>query len=59
MICSVQSPDQLVSWGHATTHALAETEARNEVDSLSSGETLGGHVKSKITPFAHRMGQPN
>jgi hypothetical protein len=56
MICLVRKPDQLVSWGHAPTHAQAETEAQNELKDLSSGVTLGGHVMSK-TPFAHRMGQ--
>jgi len=59
MICLVQDPDQLVSWGHAPTHALAETEARNEVENLSSGQTQGGHVTSKIMPFTHRMGVGN
>lgn len=42
MICTAQSPDQLVSWGHAPLHALAETEARNEVENLSSGQRLKG-----------------
>ena len=55
IICSVQNPDQLVSWGHSTTHELAETEARNEVENLSSGQTHGGHVTSRIKPFAHRV----
>ena len=57
MICLVKNPDQLVSWGHAPTHVLAETEARNEVESLSSGQTQGGHVASKKMPFIHRMAQ--
>ena len=57
MICLVKKPDQLVSWGHAPTHALAETEAQNELKDLCSGVTLGGHMTSKIPPFMHRMGQ--
>ena len=56
-ICSVHNPDQLVAWGHAPTQELAETEARNEVENLSSGQTQGGRVTSKIKPFAHRMGK--
>ena len=55
MICLVQNPDQLVSWGHAPTYALAETEARNEVENLSSGQTQGGHVTSKTMPFSRRV----
>jgi hypothetical protein len=56
LICSVQNPDRLVSWGHAPTQAMAETEAQNELKALSSGVTLGGHATSKITPFIHRIG---
>ena len=44
MICLAKSPDKLVSWGHAPTHELAESEARNELKYLLSGPTLGGHV---------------
>ena len=56
MICSAKNPDQLVSWGHAPSLALAEIEARSEVENLSSGQTQGGNVASKIKPFDHRMG---
>ena len=44
MICSAQNPDELVSWGHAPTQALAEEAAQNEVENLSSGLTQGGRV---------------
>ena len=56
MICSAKNPDQLVSWGHAPSLALAEIEAQSEVENLSSGQTQGGNVASKIKPFDHRMG---
>lgn len=56
MICLVQNPNELVSWGHAPTHAQAEAEARNEVENLSSGQAQGGRVASRIMPFIHRMG---
>jgi hypothetical protein len=46
MICQEQTPDELVSWGHAPTQELAETEARNEVRDLASGLTQGGRVAS-------------
>lgn len=44
MICSAQNPDQLVSWGHASSQELAEAAARNEIQDLSSGLTQGGRV---------------
>ncbi len=44
MICRAQSPDKLVSWGHALTQELAEIAARSEVNSLASGLTQGGRV---------------
>jgi hypothetical protein len=46
MICQEHTPDELVSWGHAPTQELAETEAQNEVRDLSSGLTQGGRVAS-------------
>lgn len=54
MICRAQNPEELVSWGHAPTHELAETAAQKEVEDLSSGLTQGGHVTCRIKPFAHR-----
>jgi len=44
MICLANNPDKLVSWGHAATYELAESEARKELKDLLSGLTLGGHV---------------
>lgn len=44
MICRESNPEEMISWGHAPTHELAETEARNEVRDLTSGLTLGGRV---------------
>ena len=43
MICLAKRPDELVSWGHAPTHELAASEARNELKDLLSGLTQGGH----------------
>ncbi len=36
MICSVQNPDELVSWGYAPTRELAESAAGKEVNKLES-----------------------
>jgi ribulose-5-phosphate 4-epimerase/fuculose-1-phosphate aldolase len=52
MVCWEKKPDELVSWGHAPTQALAEAAARDEVKDLSSGLSHGGRV-SAITPFLH------
>ncbi len=47
MICKVQNPDELVSWGHAATQELAEKAAQNQVeDLLSSALTQGARVTS-------------
>jgi hypothetical protein len=43
MICLAKKPNELVSWGHAPTHELAASEARNELKDLLSGLTHGGH----------------
>ena len=43
MICLAKRPDELVSWGHAPTHELAESEARNELKDLLSGLNQAGH----------------
>jgi hypothetical protein len=47
MICRAESPETLVSWGHANARILAEEAALTELKSLSSGLTLGGHVVTK------------
>ena len=51
MICLAKSPDKLVSWGHAPTHELAESEAGNELKNLLSGMTQGGHVRQQHYAF--------
>jgi uncharacterized protein YceH (UPF0502 family) len=53
MICGEHSPDVLISWGHATTQELAETEAGNEMRDLLSGLTQGGKVASVTHSFNH------
>jgi hypothetical protein len=40
------NPDEMVSWGYASTQELAEIAARNEVRDLSSGITQGGRAVS-------------
>ena len=55
MICSAKSPDKLVSWGHAPTHELAESQAGSELKDLLSGMTQGGHVSQAalcLSPIA-------
>ena len=54
MIRLTQEPDFLVSWGHAPTHEVAESEARNELESLTSGQTQGGRVASSVGLFTRR-----
>jgi hypothetical protein len=53
-ICGVKNPDELISWGHASTQVLAETAARNEVTDLSSGLSHGGRVTSTFEHFTRR-----
>ena len=55
IICQQQTPDELISWGHATTQAQAEAEAGNEVRDLISGLTQGGRVLSPTSCFVHRL----
>jgi hypothetical protein len=50
LICMAQAPDDLVSWGYASTQQLAEEAAQNELVILSSGLTKGGRVISKSAP---------
>ena len=47
MICLAKRPDELVSWGYAPTHELADSEARNELKGLLSGLTQGGQVSQQ------------
>ena len=42
MVSLAQKPDEMVSWGFASTLELAEIAAHNEVKDLESGATLGG-----------------
>jgi hypothetical protein len=44
MICLAKKPDELVSWGHAPTHELADSEARHELSDLHSGLTQGAQI---------------
>lgn len=53
MVCGEQTPDVLVSWGHAETQELAENEAGKEVRDLISGLTQGGRVLSAVHTFNH------
>jgi hypothetical protein len=48
MICSVQNPDELLSWGYAPTRELAETSAGSEVKKLESGVSKTGRVRQRI-----------
>ncbi len=48
MICSVQNPDELVSWGYAPTRELAKTAAESEVNKLESGLSKTGRVRERI-----------
>jgi hypothetical protein len=41
MICASHSPDELVSWGHASTRDLAEAAAGSEVEKLAARLTQG------------------
>lgn len=51
MICRTQNLEELVSWGHEPTRALAEAAAGKELEDLSTGVTQGGHVTTTIKPF--------
>jgi hypothetical protein len=42
MVSLASKPDEMVSWGFASTAELAEIAARNEVHDLQSGATQGG-----------------
>lgn len=51
MICRAQNPEELVSWGHEPTLALAEAASGKELQDLSAGRTQGGRVTTTIKPF--------
>jgi hypothetical protein len=53
MICSSMTPDELVSWGHASTQELAEQTAQNELRDLSSRLAKGGRVTSQSRAVTH------
>ena len=59
MICLAKNPDKLVSWGHAPTHELADTEARNELKDLLSGVTQGGLVSRQHFSRHHYAVSPS
>ena len=48
MISLAKRPDELISWGHAATQELAESEAQIEIEDLLSGLTQGGHVSQQL-----------
>ncbi len=48
MICSVQNPDELVSWGFAPTRELAETASASEVDRLEHGLSETGRLRQRV-----------
>jgi len=52
IICQAGKPEELVSWGHARSEQEAEAAARDEVESLLSGSSLGG----KSAPAFRRVG---
>jgi hypothetical protein len=54
MIALARKPDELVSWGHATTAELAELAAHNEVKDLDSGLSRGGRVTKTTKLTLHR-----
>jgi hypothetical protein len=43
-ICSVLNPDELVSWGYASTLELAKTAAHSEIKKLELGLSGAGTV---------------
>jgi hypothetical protein len=47
MICRTESPDKLVSWGHACTPAMAEKAAQDELKRLSSELVQGEAATGK------------
>lgn len=54
VICSRLNPDQMVSWGHASSRELAEAAVQEEMEDLRSGRTLGGRVRNKKTQVIFR-----
>jgi hypothetical protein len=54
MICRASRPDELVSWGYAGTQEMAEKQAQDEINDLSSGLTKGGRVNNASSYTVHR-----
>lgn len=54
MISLANKPDELVSWGHATTPELAELAAHNEVKDLDCGLSRGGRITKPSKVSIHR-----
>lgn len=54
VICSSQNPDQMVSWGHASSRELAEAAVQQEMEDLRSGRTPGGRVHDRKTQVIYR-----
>jgi hypothetical protein len=48
MVSLAQKPDELVSWGYASTLEQAEIAAHNEVKDLESGLTQGGRCSTAV-----------
>ena len=48
MICSVQKPEELVSWGYAPTRELAEMAAGSEVSKLESSVSKKDLARQKV-----------
>lgn len=48
MVRSVQNPDELVSWGYASTRELAEAAAGSEVSKLESCSSRTGKVSQRV-----------
>ncbi len=44
LICRTRKPDELLSWGHASSQQLAEMAAFEEIAALDSGRTQGGQM---------------
>jgi hypothetical protein len=54
LICRARNPEQLLSWGHASTQQLAEIAAFCEMEALDSGLTQGGRVVNTSKVAIHR-----
>src|ERR1051326_9497875 len=45
LICRDGKPDELVAWGHASTHELAQTAAQKMIGDLACGTSAGGPMR--------------